>query len=54
MRQSLIDYLQQIKESVLENPDNGILTVLDHIDQMILRSIHVVRDLDSSTPIPKS
>lgn len=46
LRQNLVDYLQLVKESVLDNPDNGIMTVVEKIDQTILRSIHIARDLD--------
>lgn len=48
LRKNLIDYIAQVKESVLENPTNGIMTVTSKIDREILRSIQIVKDTQAS------
>lgn len=54
LRQNLVEYIDQVEESILENPNNGIMTVLDKIDQTILQSIHITRDLNVPLSIPNS
>lgn len=48
LRKNLIDYIAQVKESVLENPTNGIMTITNKIDAEILRSIQIVKDTQAS------
>ena len=48
LRRNLIDYIAEIKESVLENPTNGIMTITDKIDAEILKSIQIVKDTQAS------
>ncbi|MGI0486400.1 hypothetical protein ACN4EK_13250 [Pantanalinema rosaneae CENA516] len=48
LRKNLIDYIAEIKGSVLENPTNGIMTITDRIDAEILRSIQIVKDTQAS------
>ncbi len=48
LRKNLIDYIAQVKESVLNNPTNGIMTVTDKIDGEIFKAIHIVKDAQTS------
>ncbi|WOD37211.1 hypothetical protein [Nodosilinea sp. E11] len=54
LRKNLVDYLGKVEESILENPDNGVMTVVDKIDQRILQSIHITRDLNASFSAPNA
>jgi hypothetical protein len=54
LRKNLVDYLGKVEDSILENPDNGVMTVVDKIDQKILQSIHITRDLNVSFSAPNS
>ena len=54
LRENLVDYLGKVEDSILENPDNGVMTVVDKIDQRILQSVHITRDLNVSFSAPNS
>lgn len=39
LRANLADYLQEVKISLLDNPENGIMTAIDQIQSKIIESI---------------
>jgi hypothetical protein len=47
LRDNLIEYLREVKESLLNNPDNGIMTVVDKIQQTIDQSLDIAQNLTS-------
>jgi hypothetical protein len=52
LRENLVDYLSKVEDSILENSDSGVMTVVDKTDQIILQSIHISRDLKVSFSAP--
>lgn len=40
MRENLADYLQEVKNSLLDNPDTGIMSAVDKIQNKIVDSVH--------------
>lgn len=47
LRDNLTEYLREVKESLLNNPDNGIMTVVDKIQQTIDQSLDIAQNLTS-------
>jgi hypothetical protein len=43
LRDAIHDYLQQVKYSLLENPENGIMTAINQVESGILKSIESVK-----------
>ena len=43
LRQNLVEYLDVVKDSILTNPEHGIMGIIDQIDQSILDSIQLAR-----------
>ncbi|MDY6802211.1 MAG: hypothetical protein SXA11_00175 [Cyanobacteriota bacterium] len=41
LRENIADYLQEMKLSILENPENGIMTAVDKIENEIIESIEL-------------
>lgn len=39
LRETLFEYLDQVKASILENPETGVMTVIDQIEHKIIQSI---------------
>jgi hypothetical protein len=47
LRDNLTEYLREVKQSLLNNPDNGIMTVVDKIQQTIDQSLYIAQNLTS-------
>ncbi|MHC0068729.1 hypothetical protein ACWATR_38690 [Nostoc sp. UIC 10890] len=47
LRDNLAQYLREVKGSLLNNPDNGIMTVVEKIQQSIEQSLDLAQDLTS-------
>jgi hypothetical protein len=47
LRSSLIDYLETVSGSLLDNTDTGIMTVIDHIEEQILQGIQSAKTITS-------
>jgi hypothetical protein len=45
LRQNLVDYLYEVKESLLLNPENGIMTIIDAMEKNILQSLNLAKNL---------
>ena len=43
LRQNLVEYLDVVKDSILTNPEHGIMGIIDQIDRSILDSIQLAR-----------
>ncbi|MGD2182302.1 hypothetical protein [Lusitaniella coriacea] len=39
LRQNILDYLKEVKKSLLKNPDTGIMSTIDRFDREILESL---------------
>lgn len=48
LRKNLVDYLQQVKDSLLTNPENGIMTVVDEIQRNIVQSLSLTESFTSN------
>lgn len=48
LRQSLVDYLQTVSDSLLNNPETGIVTVIDSVEQKILQGIQSAKTITSN------
>ena len=49
LRSSLLDYLETVSDSLLNNPDTGILTVIDHVEEQILQGIKSAKTITSAS-----
>lgn len=45
LRQNLVDYIAQIEESVLSNPDNGVMAITKKINDKIFGAIDIAQDM---------
>jgi hypothetical protein len=54
LRQSLVEYIAQVKESVLQNPDNGIMTVTEGVNRQIFQGMQITKDMDHSLAVSDS
>ncbi|WP_375448825.1 hypothetical protein [uncultured Nostoc sp.] len=48
LRRNLVDYLQQVKDSLLTNPENGIMTVVDEMQRNLVQSLSLTESLTSN------
>ncbi|MBD2039082.1 hypothetical protein [Microcoleus sp. FACHB-672] len=48
LRANLAAYLHEVKSSLLNNPENGIMTVVDEVDRNIIQSIRLARSITSN------
>lgn len=48
LQANLANYLKEVANSLLNNPDNGIVTVLDEIEEKILQGINAAKSISSS------
>ncbi len=44
-RQNLVDYIHAVKDSILTNPNNGIMTVINKADRNILQAIEIAKSV---------
>ncbi len=49
LRSSLLDYLETVSDSLLNNPDTSILTVIDHVEEQILQGIKSAKTITSAS-----
>lgn len=45
LRQNLVDYLHTVQDSLLTNPNNGIMTAVNAIDRNILQAIDIAKSV---------
>lgn len=47
LRSNLVDYLETVSKSLLDNPETGIMTAIDRIEEKILEGTQVARTITS-------
>jgi len=47
VRKNLVDYIRLLEESTLDDPDTGIMTVVDNMDRSLLQSLRIIKSLNS-------
>ncbi|GCL38978.1 hypothetical protein SR1949_40980 [Sphaerospermopsis reniformis] len=45
LRENLVDYLELVKDSLLSNPENGMMTIVDEIQRNIMQSLSIAKTL---------
>lgn len=45
LRENLVDYIHAVKDSILTNPNNGIMTVIDQADRNIIQAIEIAKSV---------
>jgi hypothetical protein len=48
LRASLVDYLETISDSLLNNPETGIMSIIGHIEEQILQGIQSAKTIASA------
>lgn len=48
LRSSLVDYLETVSDSLLNNSETGIMTVVDHVEEQILQGVQSAKTITSA------
>lgn len=48
VRQNLVSYINELESSILDNPDSGIMTIIDRIDRSLFEALTAIKNLEYS------